>query len=84
MKFFRSRKIDGDNSSAAALSDNNEHVDTLVADEHTRLLPNRLDSDSRYLSPDDPAVCTQIFFFPFISIAILQRKTHTSLNFSHS
>lgn len=30
--------------------------DERPADEHTRLLPNRLDSDVGYLSPDDPTV----------------------------
>lgn len=30
--------------------------DAVVPNEHTRLLPNRLDSDVPYLSPDDPAV----------------------------
>lgn len=30
--------------------------DDAPPNEHTRLLPNRVDSDARYLSPDDPAV----------------------------
>jgi hypothetical protein len=55
MKFFGSRpdeNRDGD-SAARAVQDEQR-----APDEHTRLLPNRLDSDvpNQYLSPDDPAV----------------------------
>lgn len=52
MKFWGSRPGDGRNGASATAP---EHR---APDEHTRLLPNRLDSDvpPHYLSPDDPAV----------------------------
>ncbi|KAJ9155887.1 Integral membrane protein [Coniochaeta hoffmannii] len=55
MKFWGSRQDESRNGGSAALAAQDEHR---APDEHTRLLPNRLDSDlpNQYLSPDDPAV----------------------------
>lgn len=55
MKFWSSRRDDDRNGGSAAAAAEDEQR---APDEHTRLLPNRLDSDvhGQYLSPDDPAV----------------------------
>ncbi|OIW35095.1 hypothetical protein CONLIGDRAFT_627158 [Coniochaeta ligniaria NRRL 30616] len=54
MTFWSSRQDDTRNGGSAALPADEQRA----PDEHTRLLPNRLDSDgpNQYLSPDDPAV----------------------------
>ncbi|KAH6626045.1 hypothetical protein B0J18DRAFT_476690 [Chaetomium sp. MPI-SDFR-AT-0129] len=53
MKSFRSRRDadDEDEDDTSPSGRRNGHVD-----EHTRLLPNRVDSTASFLSPDDPAV----------------------------
>lgn len=56
MKFWSSGQDTSRNGGNAATAAEGEQR---VPDEHTRLLPNRLDSDvpdQQYLSPDDPAV----------------------------
>ncbi|KAJ2907029.1 Integral membrane protein [Zalerion maritima] len=51
MRIFGSKKKDGEEEAAAAAASSSE-----APDEHTRLLPNRLDSEARFLNADDPAV----------------------------
>ncbi|KAF7533824.1 hypothetical protein G7Z17_g13455 [Cylindrodendrum hubeiense] len=50
-----------------------EEVEQTAPDEHTRLLPNRLDSDRGLLAPDDPAVSPynlwSIRFLQYLTIA---------------
>ncbi|KAB5580713.1 hypothetical protein GE09DRAFT_448572 [Coniochaeta sp. 2T2.1] len=55
MKFWTSRQDDGGRNGGTAAAEDEPRT---APDEHTRLLPNRLDSDvpNQYLSPDDPAV----------------------------
>ena len=49
------RKDDGENNTNNDVEDGDSSATDPVANEHTRLLPNRVESTT-YLSPDDPAV----------------------------
>jgi len=53
MNLFGSKKRNADEEAGGRSS---ESLDRAPPDEHTRLLPNRLDSDRPFLTPDDPAV----------------------------
>lgn len=54
---FGGRDNNDDNSSPGrGRPSSSSHDGAAPPNEHTRLLPNRLDSDVPYLSPDDPAV----------------------------
>ncbi|KAI0125927.1 hypothetical protein BJ170DRAFT_582943 [Xylariales sp. AK1849] len=55
VSLWGSSKKDNDNGDAAG-SDRDSEEQERVPDEHTRLLPNRVESANNYLSPDDPAV----------------------------
>ncbi len=45
-----------DRSRGGASAADDDDINALPADEHTRLLPNRVDSSRGMLTPDDPAV----------------------------
>jgi hypothetical protein len=57
-KLWPSKQNSSRNEDADAENEPRVSYESHAADEHTRLLPNRLDSERRppYLSPDDPAV----------------------------
>jgi magnesium-transporting ATPase (P-type) len=54
MPLFSSSKDDGDDPQRQ--QGNGENGEQAAPDEHTRLLPNRVDSSRGMLSPDDPSV----------------------------
>lgn len=58
MKWFweSTRDRDGAGSSNGSPAGQGSDPRERATDEHTRLLPNRVDSETPYLSPDDPAV----------------------------
>ena len=69
MKFWGSKNNDDDGPVEPRSS---ESHDGPPPDEHTRLLPNRLDSEPPYLSPDDPAVSPYnlftVRFFRYVTV----------------
>jgi len=72
MPFWSSKKDDGRGADSSDPRASESH-DGPPADEHTRLLPNRVDSEPPYLSPDDPAVSPYnlftIRFLRYVTIA---------------